>query len=460
MVKQMKTINTLSALIISLGIVGCGSGGGSKPGNNSISSAAPSSVITAPSSSSAASSSLSSSNSSSSSIIVSISYPSYNTNPPAPDITGMGSNAVELAAKMKLGWNIGNTLEAGDFSVPLAPKKCSSADSETCWGNPKITEDYIKFVKRSGFNAIRLPVSWNQYANQETAEIESVWLNRIKEVVQYCIDNDLYVIVNIHWDGGWLENHISPEKQADNNLKQKAFWEQIATHLREFDEHLMFASANEPEVKKQGMTDFDLIAQRMSVLNSYHQTFIDAVRSTGGKNAYRVLIVQGPNTDVQITNQFMNILPTDSIANRMMAEIHYYTPWNFTGMTKDEEWGNQFYYWGKDFHSTTDTAHNPTWGEEATVDEMFGLMKTQFVDKGIPVIVGEYGTQRRTNLTGDDLALHLASRAYFLKYVTQQAIAYGLKPFYWDTGGVLSRNSNTVLDQQALDALIDGGSTE
>lgn len=372
-------------------------------------------------------------------------------------MTGMSSNAVELAAKMKLGWNIGNTLEAGDFSKPLAPKKCGVIDSETCWGNPKITEDYIKFVKQSGFNAIRLPVSWNQYANQQTAEIEPVWLDRVKEVVKYCVDNDLYVIVNIHWDGGWLENQISQEEQANTNLKQKAFWEQIATHLRDFDEHLMFASANEPEVKKQGMTDVDLIAERMSVLTSYHQTFINTVRSTGGKNAYRVLIVQGPNTDVQVTNQFMNILPTDSIANRMMAEIHYYTPWNFAGMTKDEDWGNQFYYWGKDFHSTTDTAHNPTWGEEDTVNEMFGLMKTQFVDKGIPLIVGEYGTQKRDKLTGDDLALHLASRAYFLKYVTQQAIAYGLKPFYWDTGGVLSRSSNTVLDQQAFDALIEGG---
>jgi aryl-phospho-beta-D-glucosidase BglC (GH1 family) len=366
----------------------------------------------------------------------------------------MNSNAVELAAKINLGWNIGNTLEAGDFTEPLSPKKCNrEADSENCWGNPKITEDYVKFVKQSGFNAIRLPVSWNQYANQQTAEIESYWLNRVKEIVQYCVDNDLYIIVNIHWDGGWLENNVNTEKQDENNLKQKAFWEQIATHLREFDEHLMFASANEPSVIK-GST------AQMDVLLSYHQTFINTVRSTGGKNAYRVLIVQGPNTDVEITNQLMKKMPTDTVSNRLMAEIHYYTPWNFTGMTKDEGWGNQFYHWGKDFHSTTDTAHNPTWGEEETVNQMFALMKTQFVDKGIPLIVGEYGTQHRDNLTGDNLTLHLASRAYYLKYVTQQAIAYGLKPFYWDTGGVLSRSSNTVLDQQALDALVEGGTAE
>lgn len=455
----MKTINIVSTLLISFSLLACGSGGGSKQDNNSVSSVRASSSqpssSSAPASSSSVASSASSIASSSSS-----SYPSYNTNPLEADSTGMGSNAVELAAKLKLGWNIGNTLEAGDFSDPLNPKKCNNQqDSETCWGNPKITEDYVKFVKQSGFNAIRLPVSWNQYASVSTAEIEQAWLDRVKQVVKYCIDNDLYVLVNIHWDGGWLENHVSPDKQFANNAKQKAFWEQIATHLREFDERLMFASSNEPSVKEQGMTDVDLLTQRMNVLTSYHQTFIDAVRSTGGKNAYRVLVIQGPNTDVELTHQLMNSMPTDTIANRLMVEIHYYTPWNFTGMTKDEGWGNQFYYWGKNLQSTTDTAHNPTWGEEATVDEMFGLMKSQFVDKGIPVVVGEYGTQKRNNLTGDDLALHLASRAYFLKYVTQQALAYELIPFYWDTGGILSRSSNTVLDQQALDGLIQGGSS-
>ena len=447
----MKTINIVSTLLVSFSLLACGSSGGGNPDKNPVSSVRASSAAN-----SSASSLVSSSSSSVSSS--SISYPSYNTNPLAPDSTDMASNAVELAAKLKLGWNIGNTLEAGDFAIPLEPKKCANkADSETCWGNPKITEDYVKFVKQSGFNAIRLPVSWNQYANAETAEIEQAWLDRVKQVVKYCIDNDLYVLVNIHWDGGWLENHITPEKQIANNAKQKAFWEQIATHLREFDEHLMFASANEPSVKEDKITDVELLTQRMAVLTSYHQTFIDTVRETGGKNAYRVLVIQGPNTDVTLTNQFMNSLPIDTIANRLMVEIHYYTPWNFTGMTKDEDWGNQFYYWGKDFHSTTDTEHNPSWGEEETVDEMFGLMKSKFVDKGIPVIVGEYGTQKRNNLTGADLELHLASRAYFLKYVTQQALANGLVPFYWDTGGILSRSSNTVLDQQALDGILQGG---
>jgi endoglucanase len=349
------------------------------------------------------------------------------------DATGMSSTATELAKKIKLGLNIGNTMEA--------------TGGETGWGNPLITNDLIKAIKQNGFNAIRLPVAWNQYADQTSSIIRNSWLTRVKQVVQYCVDNNMYVIVNIHWDGGWLENNCTEAKKVENNAKQKAFWEQIAVTLRDYDEHVLFASANEPNVKD---------ATQMSVLLSYHQTFIDAVRSTGGKNAYRVVIVQGPSTDIETTDKLMTTLPTDKVANRMMAEVHYYTPWNFCGMDKDESYGKMFYYWGAGNHSTTDTSRNPTWGEEATVDANFALMKKQFVDKGIPVIIGEFGATARTNLTGDALKLHLASRAYYFKYVTKQAIANGFLPFFWDTGGLINRTNYSVTDQQALDGLIQG----
>lgn len=359
-------------------------------------------------------------------------YPSYGDSI-APDMTGMSSTATAIAQKIKVGWNCGNTLEA--------------IGGETAWGNPMITEAQIKLAKQSGFQAIRLPCSWDQYANQTTAKISDSWLNRVKQVVQYCVDNQLYVILNIHWDGGWLENNCTLGKKVEVNAKQKAYWRQIATKLRNFDEHLMFASANEPNVSS---------AAEMSVLMSYHQTFIDAVRSTGGKNAYRVIVVQGPSTDISKTNDLMGQMPVDRVSNRMMAEIHYYTPWNFCGMTKDESWGNMSYYWGKDYHSTTDAAHNSTWGEEATVNDYFGLMKKKFVDKGIPVVVGEFGAVKRNNLTGDALALHLASRAYYFKYCTKMANSNGLLPFIWDVGEILDRRNLNVLDQQSLDALMQG----
>lgn len=369
------------------------------------------------------------------------SYPSYNTSPLKPDTSGMKSNATELAAKIKIGWNIGNTLEA--------------TGGETAWGNPRITKALIDLVKKSGFNAVRIPCAWDQHLSSSAkAQIQTEWLNRVKEVVQYCVEKDMYVLLNIHWDGGWLENNCTLAKQAENNAKQKAFWEQIATHLRDFDEHVIFAGANEPNVED---------STQMAVLNSYHQTFIDAVRSTGGRNSYRVLAIQGPSTDIEKTNKLMKSLPTDPTANRMMVEVHYYTPWNFCGLTKDESWGKMFYYWGKDHHSEKDLTRNANWGEEATVDANFKLMKTQFIDKGIPVVMGEYAATRRSSLTGDALAKHLASRAYYMKYVTQQAKVYGIIPFYWDNGGtgdnacgIFNRNQNTVFDKLVLDALIEG----
>lgn len=427
----MKVTSKIILTLTLLWTTGC-SGGSNNSSPPVISTSSASSLST---SSSSSSSSVSSAASSASSV-----YADFNTSPKTADSTGVGSTAMQLASKIKLGLNIGNTLEA--------------TGGETAWGNPMITASFVQFAKQSGFNAIRLPVAWDQYANLQTAQISATWLQRVKDVVQYCVDNDLYVIVNIHWDGGWLENHVLPESKSAVNAKQKAYWQQIATSLRDFDEHVMFASANEPNVET---------AEQMSVLLSYHQTFIDAVRATGGKNAYRVLIVQGPSTDVDKTNQLMTTMPVDTTPDRLMVEVHYYTPWNFTGMTKDETWGNQFFYWGKDFHSSTDTAHNPTWGEEDTVDAKMALMKTQFVDKGIPVIIGEFGAMDRKTVTanaailnGAALDLHHAGRAYYFKYVTGKTLADGMVPFYWDTGSLLDRNLNSVIDQQSLTALQEG----
>ncbi|HTH14442.1 MAG TPA: glycoside hydrolase family 5 protein [Spirochaetia bacterium] len=359
-------------------------------------------------------------------------YPSYNVDPLAPDAQGMGDGAQAIASKIQVGFNIGNTLEA--------------TGGETAWGNPVITPAFVSFVKQTGFSALRLPVSWNDHADPSTARIDATWLARVKDVVQYAVDAGLYVIVNAHWDGGWLENHVTEADRTAVLAKQKAFWEQIATELRGFDDHVLFASANEPNVAD---------AAQMKVLLAYHQAFIDAVRSTGGRNTYRTLVVQGPSTDIEKTNQLMTGLPVDPTPGRLMVEVHDYSPWNFTGMTQDESWGKQFYYWGKGNHSTTDPTHNPTWGEEEFIDTTLAMMKTQFVDRGIPVVIGEFGAQRRTNLTGDALQLHLASRVSYFGHLSSQARANGLLPFVWDTGSLLDRRNQTVLDPDVVAALLN-----
>jgi endoglucanase len=363
-------------------------------------------------------------------------YPDYNTTPAAPDSSGMPSTATQLAAQFTLGWNVGNTMEA--------------IGGETAWGNPLISNELMALVKANGVTAVRLPVSWNQYANQSTAAISPAWLARVKQVVQYAVDNGLYIVVNVHWDQGWLESHVNTADQVAVNYKQRAYWQQIATTLRDFDEHVMFASANEPAAEN---------SEQMAVLLSYHQTFVDAVRETGGRNAYRVLVVQGPRTDITLSNSLWGAMPTDTVANRQMVEVHYYDPFNFTLMSQDEVWGYQAYYWGAP-NQSTDTIRNSTWGDEAYTDAKFALMKTKFIDQGIPVILGEFAAMRRDSLTGAALALHLQSRRYYHQYVVKSAVTHGLRPFFWDVGshagGVFDRTNNTVSDPAALTALQQG----
>lgn len=343
----------------------------------------------------------------------------------------MTSTATEIAGRIKLGWNIGNTLEA--------------IGGETAWGNPQISRELVNFAKASGFDAVRLPCSWNQYANQTTAKINDTWLNRVKTIVQFCIDVDMPVLLNIHWDGGWLDANINASSRDAVAAKQKAFWEQIATHLRDFDERLMFAGSNEPPADT---------AEQIPILLHYHQTFIDAVRSTGGRNAYRTLVVQGPSTDITKSDQLWNQMPNDPAMSRMMFEVHTYTPSQFTLLTEDASWGRMYYYWGEGYRSTLEPTRNAEWGEEAYHDQEMAKMKRKFVDAGIPVVLGEYSAMIRT--TPLELDLHRASRAHWMKYVTQKALANGMLPFVWDTGGMIDRRNPRVLDQQGLDALLEG----
>ncbi|MEO6216870.1 MAG: glycoside hydrolase family 5 protein [Sphingomonas sp.] len=342
----------------------------------------------------------------------------------------MTSTATDLAAHIKLGWNAGNTLEA--------------SGGETAWGNPLITQALMNKVKALGFEAVRLPCSWDQYADKTTAKISDTWLKRVKEVVQYCMNANLYVLLNIHWDGGWLETHVNAASKDAVVQKQKAFWEQIATTLRDFDERLMFASANEPSVDK---------ADQIPALLAYHQTFIDAVRSTGGKNAHRVLVIQGPSTDTEKTVSLWTTMPADTAANRLMFEVHFYSPFQFALLDSDQSWGKMFYYWGKDHHSAIEPDRDATHSEEAFVDKQMLSMKQQFVSKGIPVILGEYACMRRT--APKDLPTHNAAVTYWMKYVTQQALANGLLPFLWDAGGYIKRDTLTVSDQASLDAILE-----
>jgi len=342
------------------------------------------------------------------------------------------STAQEVANQLKIGWNLGNTLEA--------------ICGENAWGAGITTQTLIDSVKAAGFNTVRVPCAWD--CHTINGVIDPVWIVRVKKIIDYCINDNMYVILNIHWDGGWLENHVTISDQTSVNAKQLNYWTQIATYFKDYDEHLLFAGANEPNV-----TD----ATGMSVLLSYHQTFINAVRATGGNNSSRTLIIQGPSTDIDRTNTLMNTMPTDQIADRLIVEVHYYTPWNFCGMNADESWGKMFYYWGKGNHSTTDVTRNATWGEESDMDKSLSLMKTKFIDKGIPVIIGEYGAFRRVLSPPSNQALHNASIEYYYRYFMKSATEKGFKTFCWDTPGwMFNRSTNAILDRSTVNAIMQG----
>ncbi len=370
-------------------------------------------------------------------------FPTYNTSPIAPDATGMGSTATQLAANITMGYNIYNTLEA--------------TGGETAWGNPVITQSLIDVIKQSGFNAIRLPCDWHNghlVPNTTTEQIDPAWLARVKQVVQYCANDNMYVMLNIHWDGGWLDCTATGAKQDSINARQKALWEQIATTMRGFDEHLMFASANEPNAT-DGPTS--------ATLMHYHQTFINAVRSTGGKNTYRTLIIQAPSTSIDLANQYLNNpakMPVDPTPNKMMIEFHYYTPPTFCILSADASWGKEAYFWGANFHTTNPLFldRNATFAEEHYADSIFNTVKVNFASKGIPLIMGEFGTAYHADkLKGypADSLLSVNSVMHFLGYITKKAKANGTLPFVWATDAI-NRQNNTIGNQRTLDSLKKG----
>ncbi len=345
------------------------------------------------------------------------------------------STAKELASKMTVGWNIGNSLE-----VP---------DGETAWGNPLVSQTLIDAVSAAGFNTIRIPCAWDSYADETTHEIDSDWLARVKEVIDYCYENDMYVILNAHWDGGWLEENPTYDSQDEVNEKQDAYWTQIAEYFNDYDEHLLFAGTNEVHYDYNDPSD-----ENIEVQESYNQTFVDAVRATGGNNATRVLVVQTYNTNAWYGLSYFT-LPTDDVDNKLIVEIHYYDPYNFT-LNSDNS--SACIVWGSPW-SDGDVC---SWGQEDYVDDLFDRVEAEWIDNDIPVIIGEYGVINRNDLTGDDLTDHTESREYYLEYITSAAVESNIIPIYWDNGAedkgmaLFDRSSGDVVDEGALNAVITG----
>ena len=317
----------------------------------------------------------------------------------------------QLVSSIRIGWNLGNTLDVcqadrdGDGRVNEHVDEGEKVD-ETLWGNPYATRELFKALVDDGVNAVRIPVTWRDHID-EAGNIDEEWINRVQQVVDYAYNCGMYVILNIHHDGGgdpdfgaWICHAV--EDYEGTISRYKTLWTQIAERFEDYNERLIFESLNE--------VGFDSLPKNKAyeLLNRINQEFVDLIRNSGGNNPRRHLLIAGYWTDIQMTCDSRYIMPSDT-ENKCILSVHYYTPWTFCTTNIQNEWGT------------------PT--EEREMEELIGKLKTTFVDKGIPVIIGEYGT------SGNDLD----SVIYFCEKLVKMCHDYGIGTFLWDNGEQVDR---------------------
>ena len=359
-------------------------------------------------------------------------------------------NQQQITEAMGVGYNLGNSLEANDAGTP----------NETAWGNPKLTEQFVLAAKSAGFQSIRIPVSYlNKIDDNNGYQIDSAWLDRVQEVVDYCVKNDMYAIVNMHGDGyttingGWLL--CGSSDQTKIREKYKACWQQIATRFKDYDEHLIFESMNEEFDGTYG----DPNRTHYENINTYNQIFVDTVRQTGGNNDKRWLLIPGWNTDINYTvGDYGFALPTDQYLSsgvaagekRIMISVHYYAPWEFCGTESQAvtQWGSK----------ATDSTKKASWGDESYMVSQFKKLKDKFVSQGYPVVIGEFGAINKSSIDSQNTVC----RADFYQKVCYYAKQNGLVPVAWDNGynGVygfclIDRSTNTVVHPEVVNAVME-----
>lgn len=364
----------------------------------------------------------------------------------------------KIAEAMGAGWNVGNQLEANS----------GGKVNETVWGNPEITQELISAVADAGFTTVRVPVSYlDRIDDANGYQVDSAWLDRVEEVVQYCYNEGLYVIINMHGDGynsidgGWFL--VNGEDQDMIREKYEAVWKQIAERFAKYDEHLIFESMNE---EFDGTYDGDPNKEYYANLNQYNQIFVDTVRGTGEKNTHRWLLVPGWNTNIEYTvGDYGFEMPTDEKCSagesRMMVSVHYYDPWDYCG-TEDLK----TILWGEYGDNLIEVNGFPKmnkakWGDESYLDDLFSRMQEKFVKNDIPVIIGEYGCIDKSSAYADFAGQIQGNRAYWDGYVAGKAASMGMIPVYWDNGfngvygfGLFDRNTYEQTQPEIISTIL------
>ena len=359
-------------------------------------------------------------------------------------------NRQQITEAMGVGYNLGNSLEANSGGTP----------NETAWGNPVLTKEFVLAAKAAGFQSIRIPVSYlSKIDDNNGYKIDSAWLDHVQEVVDYCVQNNMYAIVNMHGDGyttvsgSWLL--CASSDQTKIKVKYKACWEQIADRFKNYDEHLIFESMNEEFDGTYGTPN----KTAYNNINDYNQIFVDTVRQTGGNNDRRWLLIPGWNTNINYTaDNYGFVLPTDQYLSsdiasgekRIMISVHYYDPWDFCGTESADktQWGSE----------ATNQSKVPTWGDESYMASQFKKMNDKFVSQGYGVIIGEFGAINKANYD----SRNKACRADYYQKVCYYAKQYELVPVAWDNGFdgdygfcLINRYSCQVTHQDIIDAMME-----
>ncbi|MDR0834806.1 MAG: glycoside hydrolase family 5 protein [Candidatus Symbiothrix sp.] len=333
-------------------------------------------------------------------------------------------SAQEVVEKIKVGWNLGNTLDACDYKkVGIDAVDNSAVERyEKLWQNPVTTQEMIDVVKNAGFGAVRVPVTYYDHIDTNNV-IDPKWLDRVEEVVNYVLNDDMYCIIDVHHDAGmysggsWIR--ADHEEFETNKENLELLWTQIANRFKNYDHNLIFEGINEIVDTNK---DFSWTTGYQNTLTVYklNQVFVDIVRSTGGNNADRLLMV---TTFCGVTDQQkleLFTLPNDNVENKIILTVHDY-------------------------------AHT-----KADIDKVMNRLNNYAVQRNIPVIIGEFGT------TSNDLGSE-ENRAEIAGYYVSQAKKLGITCFWWDDGGnyqLLNRNTLSWRFNLILKALIDGSESE
>ncbi|CDM69884.1 putative Endoglucanase A [Clostridium bornimense] len=336
--------------------------------------------------------------------------------------------AKEVVKDMGVGWNLGNSL---DSTGTWLGNNGDPTSYETAWGNPKTTKAMINKIKEAGFKTVRIPVSWGQHMGSASSyTVDEAWMDRVQEVVDYCIDNDLYVVLNTHHDD-WIVPTYSSQSEVEPKLEK--LWTQIATRFKSYDDKLIFETLNEPRVQGSAEEWNGGTTETRTVINSYNKVALEAIRSTGGNNAKRaVMMPTNAATGLEVALNDL-VLPDD---DNLIVSIHAYSPYNFAmNASGTSSW-----------NSSTD---------KAELEAEFDRYYNKFVAKGIPVVIGEFGSINK----GND-----SDRVQHAKDFIEVATTRNIPCIWWDnnyskvnegeTFGIFNRNDLTWYHEDIQKALI------